>query len=373
MPQISASGLIKDNPFFRLSKYSFEELLKLYTDKNTKYSKYIVVEPVYKNLDLETMDFDPVVFFSDALIKKLRLGKISLIFDCAIEGSHIVFPYFKRFSKGFLNNNIPLQRFYYLTGDAVEKDIHLNNNVYHINVFDSMLSCPKNNLSTTATSYFTCLNRKPRYWRSKLIYEMSNTVYKDKMLASHPKINSKNDFMNHKGLEVEDHLVDFFIKHSPIQVSPSAPLSSTMPFKDVISTLSDVYSRAVFDVSLETYQENAHEFVTEKTFKPMLNTMPVLIWGTPGINTLGLKRLGFKTYEDWFDLTFDNEPNTEKRLRLLIDEIIRVCNVLDNVNNISSWQQKNMGVLEHNKNLILNLLPTNVSEFTRLYNDIEAG
>lgn len=373
MPQISASGLIKENPFFKLANYSFEELLRRYTNKNTKYSKYIVVEPVYKNLDLETIDFDPVVFFSDALIKKLKLGKISLIFDCAIEGSHIVFPYFKRFSKGFLNNNIPLKSFYYLTGDAVEKDVHLNSNVYHINVFDSMLSSPNPRLNTIATSYFTCLNRKPRYWRSRLIYEMHNTVYKDKMLASHPKINSKNDFMNHTGLEVEAQLVDFFIANSPIQVSPTAPLSSTMPFNDIISTLPEVYSRAVFDISLETYQENTHEFITEKTFKPMLNMMPVIIWGTPGINTTGLTRLGFKTYEDWFDLTFDNEPNTEKRLKLLLNEIIRVCNILDDIDDISSWQKKNMDVIEYNKNIILNLLPTNISEFTRFYNDIEAG
>ena len=41
-------------------------------NKNTKYSKYIVVEPVYNNLDLETIEFDPVAFFSDALIKKLK-------------------------------------------------------------------------------------------------------------------------------------------------------------------------------------------------------------------------------------------------------------------------------------------------------------
>ena len=373
MPQIYANGLIKENPFFELSNQSFEKLLKLYTNKNTKYSKYIVIKPVYKNLNLETIDFDPVAFFSDALIKKLKLGKISLIFDCSIEGSHIVFPYFKRFSKGFSNNNIPLQRFYYLTGDAVEKDMHLKNNVYHINACDSMLSCPNPRLDTKATLYFTCLSRKPRYWRSRLIYEMYNTAYKDKMLASHPKIESKNDFMNHDGFDVDGNMVEFFIKHSPMQVSQNAPLSSTMPDKDIISTLPEVYSRAVFDVSLETYQERAHEFITEKTFKPMLNMMPVIIWGTPGINTSGLTRLGFKTYEDWFDLTFDIEPNTEKRLKLLLDEIHRVCNMLDSIDDISSWQRKNMGVIEHNKNIIRNLLPTNVSEFTQFYKDIEAG
>jgi hypothetical protein len=373
MPQIYANDLIKENPFFELSNYSFEKLLNRYTNKNTKYSKYIVVKPVYKNLELETIDFDPVAFFSNTLIKNLKLGKISLIFDCSIEGSHIAFPYFDRFSKGFSNNNIPLQRFYYLTGDAAEKDMHLKSNVYHINACDTMLNYTVPRSETTATSYFTCLSRKPRYWRSRLIYEMHNTAYKDKMLASHPKINSKNDFMNHDGFDVDDDVVDFFIKNSPLQVSKDAPLSDTMSFNDGISTLPEVYNRAVFDVAMETYQERDHEYITEKTFKPMLNMMPVIIWGTPGINTSALQRLGFNTYEDWFDLTFDTEPDTEKRLRLLLDEIHRVCNILDGIDDISSWQRKNMSVIEHNKNLILNLLPTNVFEFTRLYNDIEAG
>jgi hypothetical protein len=99
--------------------------------------------------------------------------------------------------------------------------------------------------------------------------------------------------------------------------------------------------------------------------------MPVLIWGTPGINTTALKRLGFKLYEDWFDLSFDTEPDTEKRIKLLLNEILRVCKKLDNCSDLIEWQQTNMDVLHYNKNLILNLLPTNIDEFSRLYNRLD--
>ena len=371
MPQISANGLIQDNPFFKNSKHNFEIFFKHYSNKNTKQSKYIVLEPVYKRIDLENTNFDPVKFFNNTLIQKLKLKNISLIFDCSMEGSHLLFPYFKKFTEGFLSHNIPLENFFYLTGDAAEKNINNSNSIYHINILDHMLRCPNTSVSNDKNFYFTCLNRKPRYWRSKLIYELYNTKYKDKMLASHPKINSKNDFMNHDHFNVEDQLVEFFLKNSPMQVSTNAPLSSSMPFKDIISTLPEVYSNAVFDLALETYQEREHEYLTEKTFKPMLNMMPVLIWGTPGINTTALNRLGFKTYEDWFDLSFDTEPNTEKRIKLLINEIIRICDILNESGNLLEWQRKNIEVLEHNRDLILNLLPTNVSEFTRLYNDLE--
>jgi hypothetical protein len=370
MPQISSRNLIKDNPFFKGSEHSFEFCLKLYSNKNTQNSKYIVLAPVYKRIDLESIIFDPTEFFENRLIQQIKSKSVSLIFDCSGEGSHILFPYFKRFIDGLMANNIPTENFYYLTGDAAEKDQHQHTNVYHINMLDTVINRHTTVSNLDKIYYFTCLNRKPRYWRSKLIYELFNTRYKDKILVSHPKINNKNDFMNHDGFDVEDSLVNFFIHNSPIQVSNTQPLSDNMPFTDIISTLPEVYGQAVFDLTLETYQENKHEYITEKTFKPILNMMPVLIWGTPGINTTALKRLGFKLYEDWFDLSFDTEPDTEKRLNLLLTEVNRVCNELDNTD-ILQWQKKNATVLEHNRNLILNRLPTNILEFTRLYNDLE--
>ena len=372
MPQISATDLIQDNFFFKDSEYKFELLFKKYSNKNTKFSKYIVLDPVYNRIDLEHAGFNPVDFFKDRLVHKLKTDNLSLIFNCSGEGSHILFPYFNRFIDGFIANNIPVENFYYLTGDAAEKEKNKHINIYHINILDDLVNYGYNTIVPALTKqyYFTCLNRKPRYWRSKLIYELHKTQYKNKILVSHPKINNKNDFMNHDGFDVEDDIVDFFVNNSPLQVSSSQPLLDKMPIKDIISTLPDVYSQAVFDISLETYQEGEHEYITEKTFKPILNMMPVLIWGTPGINTTALTRLGFKTYEDWFDLSFDTEINTEKRMKLLLNEINRVCNMLDNTD-ILQWQQKNVTVLEHNRNLILNRLPTNISEFTRLYNDLE--
>lgn len=372
MPQIFAKNLIKDNPFFRVSKHNIEFFLKHYSNKNTQNSKYIVLEPIYNRIDLENTEFDPVEFFEDKLIQRIKSKSVSLIFDCSCEGSHILFPYFTRFTKGLMLNNIPIENFYYLTGDAAEKDKHNHTNVYHINILASIIK-HHNNLSVSNLDinyYFTCLNRKPRYWRSKLIYELFNTKYKDKILASHPKINNKSDFMNHNGFEVEDELVNFFIHNSPIQASNTQPLSDKMLFKDIISTLPDVYGQVVFDLALETYQENEHEYITEKTFKPILNMLPVLIWGTPGINTIALKRLGFKSYEDWFDLSFDTEPNTKKRLKLLLAEITRVCNELDNTD-VLQWQKKNIAILEYNRNLILDGLPMNVLEYNRLYDDLE--
>ena len=370
MPQISAKGLIIDNPFFKEADYSFENFLKLYTGKNTRFAKYIVLDPKYTNTGLENIEFDSVAFFKNELINKLKSNSISLIFNCSMEGSKILFPYFNIFRNSLLRNNIPLQNFYYLTGDPTEHCVDNSEKIFHVNGLDRLMR-PKEQMNIVKDFYFTCLNRKPRYWRSKLIYELYHSDYKNKMLVSHPLINSKNDFINYDGFEVEDDIADFFINNSPLQVSHNEPLSNKMALSTILSTLPEVYNRAVFDVTMETYQERDHEYITEKTFKPMLNMMPIIIWGTPGINTTALQRLGFKTYEDWFDLSFDNETHTETRLKLLLNEILRVCKKLDNCSDLTEWQQTNMDVLQYNKNLILNLLPTNIDEFLRLYNRLD--
>lgn len=373
MPQVSGKNLVLQNEYFTDAAYSFETLFKKYISSETKNSKYLVLSPVYKNINLEKLCFRPTDYFSDALIEKIKKQSISIIFDCSSEGSRLIFPYFKIFKKDFLDNKLPLKDFYYLTGDPLEKDSNNYSNVYHINTLDSVINYHNYVQQKNIDFYFTCLTRKPRYWRSKLIYAMHTNFpsYTSKMLCSHPVIQSENSFMNHTGIDIDNSFLEFFIKNSPMQASLHSPLSDDMLFESVISSLPEVYNRAVFDVVLETYQEGSHEYITEKTFKPMLNMTPVIIWGTPGINTTGLKRLGFKTYEDWFDLSFDSEPDTKKRLTLLLKEINRVCKVLDNCSDLRDWQETNLAVMEYNKNLILNLLPTNVSEFTRLYKDLE--
>jgi len=376
MPQIVTDTLINPNPFYKIAVYDFNSICTSYINKYPQKSKYIILEPEYNNVDLEKNFFDPVDFFSSDLIEKLKSKNLKIIFDCSVEGSHKLFPYFNRFKKGFERKDLSLKNFYYLTGDPSEKDVHNDVNVFHINSLDSIVT--KNLKLTdqikTLNFYFTCLNRKPRFWRSLLLYRLlTDLELKGKILASHPKIDKNSLFLNCDDKTLNSQMVEFYIEHSPIQASNNEPLNDKMDFSHVISPLSEIYTQAIFDVTMETYQENNNGYITEKTFKAMLNGLPILIWGTPGINTVGLKKLGFKTYEDWFDLSFDLEQNTQKRLELLILEIKRVCKIFENLNfqEKLQWQKQNFQIIEHNKNLILNLLPSNKSEFNRLVDSLE--
>jgi len=374
MPQIFTKG-IRPNLFFKEASYSIDEYFYLYIEKIPSNTNYILLEPEYSNLDLSVTYFDPLSFFSNRLLHDLYKGNLKIIFDCSIEGSHIDFPYFERFLASFNKHGYDFSNFYYLSGDGIEKSLYPSyRNLYHINTLDSFFKDLHTVTSTNDKKYFfSCLNRKPRYWRSKLIYLINtDQILKSNALCSHPKITSKNQISDHTGFEVEDSMLDFFLAADEMQVSTESPLTDQMPFDQVMSHLPEVYSKVVFDVCMESYQEGLHVHNTEKLFKPIVNSVPVLVWGTPGVNTWQMTNLGLKTYEDWFDLSFDLEPNTEKRLYLLLGEIKNICAKLSSMTQaeLVQWQNTNPTVIEHNKHTIINSLPKNISEFNRLFDSL---
>jgi hypothetical protein len=60
--------------------------------------------------------------------------------------------------------------------------------------------------------------------------------------------------------------------------------------------------------------------ITEKTFKPIAFRHPFIVWGQ--IGTLQrLKELGFETFENLFDESYDTIPNPQQRLNVIVNNI----------------------------------------------------
>lgn len=60
--------------------------------------------------------------------------------------------------------------------------------------------------------------------------------------------------------------------------------------------------------------------VTEKTFKPIAFSNPMLVWGTVGI-LQKIKDLGFETFDNLFDESYDVENNNTRRLETIISNV----------------------------------------------------
>lgn len=85
------------------------------------------------------------------------------------------------------------------------------------------------------------------------------------------------------------------------------------------------YSKAFIDISCETYNErmgnySSDLFLTEKICKPLWAARPFITSANPGFYT-ELKRMGFKTFDKWWDESFAEEKDTKLHAKKLLDTI----------------------------------------------------
>ena len=79
----------------------------------------------------------------------------------------------------------------------------------------------------------------------------------------------------------------------------------------------DDYQNTLFDVVLETLVDDSRIHLTEKILRPIACGQPFLLVGTA--NSLAyLKQYGFKTYGDFLDESYDEEPDIIKRMEKVI-------------------------------------------------------
>ena len=80
------------------------------------------------------------------------------------------------------------------------------------------------------------------------------------------------------------------------------------------------YNQTNFTVVVETFQNTPARFITEKTFKPIMYGHPFIMYGQPG-SLEYLKTLGFKTFPNMFDESYDTITDTNKRREKIIEQI----------------------------------------------------
>ena len=109
------------------------------------------------------------------------------------------------------------------------------------------------------------------------------------------------------------------------------------------------YKNCFCAVANETRFAQPFGYFSEKTLNPMMSGLPVIVVAPP--HTLKyLKGFGFKTYDQWWDESYDDEENHYKRM-------IKIFDVIDYINSKSLSELKEMydqmsEIIAHNKEVI---------------------
>jgi hypothetical protein len=115
---------------------------------------------------------------------------------------------------------------------------------------------------------------------------------------------------------------------------------------------------------METYFFNNIIHITEKTYKPIAFMQPFIMFAAPN-GLQHIKDMGFKTFNQFWDESYDSET----------DHIIRFLKIAQEIRKISNWSQETLDqfakdvrpILEFNREHLKNMKDIEVDQFVEKY------
>jgi len=205
---------------------------------------------------------------------------------------------------------------------------------------------------------FTMLSRIHKWWRATIV-----SLFHQQGLLSQA-------YWSYGDVTIGDRFED-----NPIQLSRFAGLESRMqeflsggPYRCDDLTAEEhnshwvlaeyLYSDSYCSFVMETLydaEQSGGAFITEKTFKAILNAHPFVIFGCPGTLAI-LRKLGYRTFDTYLDNSYDAENHNTERF-------IRTMNTVQHLLSLDlhAWYQQCLPDILHNQALFVS------SKYDRLH------
>lgn len=193
------------------------------------------------------------------------------------------------------------------------------------------------------------------------VIKNSKNIVKQEIMNSYCKLSKQSKILVYQTL---NKLNENLIIDQEVDGSSSAHLGE-QEYELWQSCFLHVVSETVF------FDKKLH--LTEKIFKPIVSQRPFVLLGAYK-NLEYLKSYGFKTFDKWINESYDDEPDNEKRLMMVCDEIEKISILPEN--EIETMFQDMQQILEYNyrhfyndfKQIIVNELVDNFEGYLRWYN-----
>ena len=275
--------------------------------------------------------------------KDVPLTQVVYVSNC-YNGQDIYENFCKR------NNIIPEMKMEYLPVFRVDKtDLTLI-----LKAKISYSTAPKKKL-------FLCFNRRHTEHRVLFYIVMSKLQLIDRcfysMSKEHPGSaqpffeNAKNLSSKYKELYILDNDIAVADARLPLILDTSD--FSKYPMEVGIDDVKPFYDNSYINIVMETYFFNNIIHITEKTYKPIAFMQPFILFAAPN-GLQHVKDMGFKTFGEFWDETYDLELDDKRRfnkIMLVIESIatwteeqrieftVRVKAIVDyNVNHLNTMQ-----------------------------------
>jgi hypothetical protein len=112
----------------------------------------------------------------------------------------------------------------------------------------------------------------------------------------------------------------------------------------------NAHNKSFVNIVTESYIDSDSIFFSEKVWKPIYCAQPFILFGNPH-SLKKLKEHGFKTFNKWWDESYDDELDFTKRFSKIIDVMLEISS-WDN-NKLAEITGEMEGVLMHNFELMM--------------------
>ena len=222
------------------------------------------------------------------------------------------------------------------------------------------------------------LNRRLRYHR---LYLLSNLIYddllKDTLVSFDMDMVVNVEFLNSIGhLKDQNRFITdevFFNKTIAGYKKLEEIQKITLDYNKLSNVIGlgyetkELYERTYFSIVTETLFDDDEWFISEKTYKPIIQLHPFVIVGSP-YTLKYLKSYGFKTFDKWWDESYDNIENSNDRMLAVYNTIETLIKLPKNKWN--TIYNEITEVLIHNKNIMLGLSENNITTQLSVLNNL---
>jgi nucleoside-diphosphate-sugar epimerase len=250
--------------------------------------------------------------------------------------------------------NIPFKSVYLLSGNLIIDEVANSKNIQYkcipISIFDNWINYHEIKKMSDIVSFqpkdnnylYLSYNRNVRYHR---LHFLSKALFRG--LLDIGKI-SLNTFPYDENLS-EDNPMNLLQKRAPLIIDRPLDInwSNTLGIEDHIETFMSVVTESLTDKNTL--------FLSEKIWKPIACGHPFMVLGGKG-TLKKLKEFGFKTFDKWFDESYDNVDEMEIRSDMILDEIEKYKN--KTIDELKQIREEMKETCLHNNKTFLNMITT---------------
>lgn len=197
---------------------------------------------------------------------------------------------------------------------------------------------------------FLCMNRRARPHRHLLVQWLRKAGLINQGFVSYLEAqtlaSARETLDAFPGVDAPD-LVGNFITDDPL---PSLFLDQHFEANLFFAHNQAFYDASLFSVVTETCFTEKQCFITEKAYKPIYHKHPFLMVGPKG-SLAHLRELGYRTFPELFDESYDEMEPSIAKMQVLVDNIARVAAMPDAAR--KSLFQGVASKVEHNHRLFM--------------------